>query len=130
MTHVDIPEEIGRFGREIETAIYRIVQESLGNVHRHSSSLVAYVRLARRGNKAFLEVEDHGKGMAGAPDTRTETAAAPPGIGVAAMSERVKQLGGQFSISTELGKGTTIRVILPAGAPAALRAAAASGSAG
>jgi len=123
LTHVDIPEDIGRFARDIETAIFRIVQESLGDVHRHSSSQVAYVRLWRSGPDVVLEVEDHGRGIGASSDPRHETA--PPGIGIAAMAERVRQLAGRFSVSSESGKGTTIRVTLPAGQPAATHAAAA-----
>ena len=133
-THADIPEDLGRFTRDVETAIFRIVQESLGNVHRHSASLVAFIRLARRGSGVVLEIEDQGKGMAAAPGA-ADLDASTRGIGIAGMAERVRQLGGQFSISSELGKGTTIRATLPAEAPVAApilerRAAASAGGGG
>ena len=132
-THADIPEDLGRFPRDVETAIFRIVQESLGNVHRHSGSLVAFIRLARSDSGVVLEIEDQGKGMAAAPGA-ADLGASTPGIGIAGMAERVRQLGGQFSISSELGKGTTIRATLPAeahvAAPIPERRAAASAGGG
>ena len=132
-THADIPEDLGRFPRDVETAIFRIVQESLGNVHRHSGSLVAFIRLARSGSGVVLEIEDQGKGMAATPGA-ADLGASTPGIGIAGMAERVRQLGGQFSISSELGKGTTIRATLPAEAhvtaPIPERRAAASAGGG
>jgi two-component system NarL family sensor kinase len=128
-THSDIPENLGRFPRDVETAIFRIVQESLGNVHRHSASLVAFIRLSRVGSEVVLEIEDQGKGMASAPGA-LDMAASTPGIGIAGMGERVRQLGGQFSITSELGKGTTIRATLPAEAPVAVRRAAAAAGGG
>jgi two-component system NarL family sensor kinase len=133
-THADIPEDLGRFPRDVETAIFRIVQESLGNVHRHSGSLVAFIRVARSGSGVVLEIEDQGKGMAAAPGA-ADLGASTPGIGIAGMVERVRQLGGQFSISSELGKGTTICATLPAEAPVAApiperRAAASAGGGG
>ncbi len=132
-THVEISDGLGRFSRDVETAIFRIIQEALGNVHRHSSSLVAFVRLVRMGSDVVLEVEDQGKGMAAVPGAPAEGATPAPGIGIAGMSGRVKQLGGTFSISSELGKGTMIRATLPATAPAAVAPSvrrAAAGSAG
>ncbi|MGC1688243.1 MAG: ATP-binding protein [Candidatus Acidiferrales bacterium] len=130
-THAEIPEDLGRFPRDVETAIFRIVQESLGNIHRQSGSLVAFIRLARQGAEVVLEIEDQGKGMASPPGA-VDLGAATPGIGIAGMGERVRQLGGQFFISSELGKGTTIRATLPAAAPEtthspARRAASAGG---
>jgi two-component system, NarL family, sensor kinase len=124
---VDIPEDFGRFPRGLETAIFRIAQEAIGNIERHSGSREAFLRVANGGPNVTLEVEDRGKGMAipprsGTPGTRYS------GFGLVGMEERTKQLGGMFSITSELGKGTTIRVTLPLEAPAAVRAVAAAAS--
>jgi PAS domain S-box-containing protein len=103
----------GRLPKETEISVFRIVQEGLTNVHRHSKSRVATIRLARANKTVHLEVIDRGVGMA-LPSAATGWNS-PLGIGIAGMRERVKQLGGVFEIQSEPGHGTTIRVELPVG---------------
>jgi len=95
-THAEIPEDIGRFPRDVETAIFRIVQESLGNVHRHSGSLVAFIRLSRNGSQAVLEIEDQGKGMAATPGA-VDLGASTPGIGIAGWASA----SGSLAVSSQ-----------------------------
>ena len=101
----------GRLPKETEISVLRIVQEGLTNVHRHSKSRLATIRLARANKTIHLEVIDRGVGMA-LPSAATGWNS-PLGIGIAGMRERVKQLGGVFEIQSEPGHGTTIRVELP-----------------
>jgi signal transduction histidine kinase len=65
---LEIPNSFERLPQELETAIFRIVQECLTNIHRHSGSRVAAIRVAREGNEVRLEVRDQGKGMPSSPN--------------------------------------------------------------
>jgi len=108
---VEISNNFGRLPQETETAIFRIVQEALTNVHRHSGSRTAVIRISRRNGNTIVEVEDKGHGM---PQPSEATGwRAPMGIGLAGIRQRVKQLNGEFEIKSSAGEGTTIRVVLP-----------------
>ena len=101
---------IGRLPREMETAIFRLIQESLTNVHRHSGSPSASIRVLRRSQSILVEVSDQGKGVSGGvvhPSAQTK-----PGVGIQGMRERVRQLGGQIEIRSS-SPGTTIVATLP-----------------
>ncbi|MFZ0226037.1 MAG: PAS domain S-box protein, partial [Mycobacterium sp.] len=104
----DIPEDFGRLPLEMETAIFRVVQECLTNIHRHSGSAVAKVRLSREDNQVLLEIEDRGRGIA--PDRRKAIESAnTPGVGIGGMRERARQLGGTLEIySNGPGEGTRV----------------------
>ena len=106
---VAIEPNIRRLDVETETAIFRIIQECLTNVHRHSGSSAASIQLSREGDVLVLQVGDNGKGIS--PDRRSDTVA--PGVGIAGMRERVRQLKGQLDISSKPGGGTTIVATLP-----------------
>ncbi|HET9401303.1 MAG TPA: response regulator [Candidatus Acidoferrales bacterium] len=106
---VAIEPNIRRLDVEIETAIFRIIQECLTNVHRHSGSSAANIQLSREGDLLVLQVGDNGKGIS--TDRRSDTVA--PGVGIAGMRERVRQLKGQLSISSKPGGGTTVVATLP-----------------
>src|SRR6266481_363694 len=83
-----IPQNFGRLPRDLETAIFRVVQECLTNIHRHSGSPVAKIRLSRSANDVQLEVRDKGKGIA--PEKLSEMAAkGAPGVGIRGMRERI-----------------------------------------
>jgi len=87
------------------------VQEALTNIHRHSGSPDATIRVFREYEKARVEVEDHGRGMA-----LPSAAAAKEvqlGVGTAGMRERVIQLNGTFVIKSKPGRGTTVCAALP-----------------
>ncbi len=102
---VEAPEIDPVLPRAVETALFRVVQEALTNVHRHANSPVARVRLQVSPTEAMLEVEDEGVGMAaGSPAT--------PGVGIAGMRVRVRQFGGNLSIATGAGL-TRVRVTVP-----------------
>ena len=110
---LEVPDDFDRLPRDLETAIFRVVQECLTNVHRHSGSPVAKIRLSRSANDVQLEVRDKGKGIA--PEKLSEMAAkGAPSVGIRGMRERIHQLGGSLEISSDgNGKGTIVEVKLP-----------------
>jgi PAS domain S-box-containing protein len=106
---LEVPEGLGRFRRELELALFRIVQESLTNVHRHSGSSVAKITITKAPAQLRLKVEDRGKGMKlpiGTPATSTH------GVGISGIRERVRQLGGQMQVRSG-NWGTAIEVLFP-----------------
>ncbi|HWO34115.1 MAG TPA: PAS domain S-box protein [Candidatus Acidoferrum sp.] len=105
-----IPEDFGRLSREMELRIFRIVQECLTNVHRHSGSKSAAIRLKRTDQTVFLEIEDNGCGIS--PERLAEIQSHGAGVGVRGMRERVLQCGGDMQIESE-GRGTKISISFP-----------------
>ena len=101
--HLDVAPDLGRLPQEVETALFRIVQEALSNVHRHSDSGTAIIRLVRGASSVTLEVSDRGHGMR--PGT-------PPGVGIASMRERAEQLGGWLEV-VSLNGGATVKAVIP-----------------
>ena len=101
---LELAPHLGRLTRECETAIFRIVQEALTNVHRHSGSPRASICITRDHGELALEVRDWGKGLpprqGGAPERS--------GVGLQGMRERVRQLGGHFEIVTNEDGGTSV----------------------
>jgi signal transduction histidine kinase len=96
--------------RAVSIHVYRILQESLNNVARHSGTRAAAVRLRGSDAALELEVEDHGGGIAGSPD-RT-------GLGIVTMRERAELVGGTIEFSRPPSGGTLVRLHVPAGAGA------------
>jgi signal transduction histidine kinase len=109
---LDLPADFARFSPELETAVFRIVQECLTNVHRHSGSSIAKIRLLHLDGQVLIEVEDEGKGIP--PEKREAMASAgTPGVGIRGMRERIRQLGGALEITSN-ATGTVILARLPA----------------
>jgi PAS domain S-box-containing protein len=111
--HLEIPRDFGRLPRELETAIFRVVQECLTNIHRHSGSPVARIFISRTEKDIRVEVQDRGKGMlvAKRPEIGTTGKA---GVGIRGMQERIRQFGGTFQIGAQNdGSGTVIVARLP-----------------
>jgi PAS domain S-box-containing protein len=109
---LDLSEDLRPLPPGYETALFRIMQESLMNVHRHSGSYWASVRIVRDDRQVLMEIQDRGRGMS--PDSRTGMSReAHPGVGISGMRERVKELGGTCVIESEPGQGVTVRVVLP-----------------
>jgi len=109
---VAISPGFGRLPQETETALFRIVQESLSNIQRHSSSRTARIRLDGSQNEVILEVSDQGLGMSQASGQRLNEPGARFGVGIVGMRERMAQLGGTLEIESG-GAGTTVRATLP-----------------
>jgi len=100
---VDIADDIGRLAPEIETTVFRVVQEALTNIHRHAESPVAAIRLQYEDGTLIVEIEDHGHGF---PENAVD------GVGIAGMQERIRQLHGEMTIRSS-AEGATILVKLP-----------------
>jgi signal transduction histidine kinase len=100
---LDVPSDIGRLPSEMEMAIFRIVQESLTNIHRHSGGDAAVIRLTRSRSEITLEIKDKGTGI------RED---ASPGIGIVSMRERAQQLGGWLEVASQNG-GTRLTAVIP-----------------
>jgi signal transduction histidine kinase len=109
--NLDCPDDFGRIPREMETAVFRLVQECLTNIHRHSGSPTAKIRLHRSDHEVVIQVEDKGQGI---PSEKlgSMTSAGTPGVGITGMKERVRQLGGTLEISSD-HSGTKIVARLP-----------------
>jgi len=110
--------DFGRLSRDSELALFRVLQESMTNVHRHSESKTAAIRLTVREGMKVLEIEDEGKGI---PRQVLEQAGADwmgaLGVGVRGMNERMRQLGGMLEIVRKKERGTIVRAILPSDFP-------------
>ena len=104
-TMFEVSADFTRLERDVELALFRVLQESLTNVHRHSGSATADVRLMLTEERVVLKIRDHGKGASGS---------GTPGVGLRGMSERVRQLGGDLELSpSEPGFTVTASVPLP-----------------
>ncbi len=110
---VEADGQIGRLDKEHEMALFRLTQEALGNIVRHSGSATATIRLTRRDKEICLEVKDDGHGIPPEKLQRVRSAAAELGVGIAGMRERMRQLGGRLEIDSNSG-GTTVRAVLQA----------------
>ena len=109
--NLEFPGKLERLSRNLETAIFRVVQECLTNIHLHSESRTATIRLAQTPGKISLEIEDEGKGIA--PEKLSKLASSGlPGLGLRSMRERVKDFQGDFEITSH-GRGTQIKVNVP-----------------
>jgi PAS domain S-box-containing protein len=111
---LDLPPDLTRLPRDVELMLFRIVQEGLTNIHRHSGSRTATIRLARCPQHVIMEVRDQGCGMGdldgnGGPGARI-------GVGIAGMRERVRQIGGTLQIRSKPG-GTDVEVVVPLSDP-------------
>jgi signal transduction histidine kinase len=107
---LDLPAAIERLDRDHELSLFRIVQESLTNIHRHSGSKTASIRIVRDDGALMLDVRDEGRGMTG--ERLSEIQSRGSGVGIRGMRERVLQLSGTMSIESD-GSGTRIRVLIP-----------------
>ena len=112
---LNIPDSLGRLAPEVELAIFRLVQECLTNIHRHSGSKTALIRIAREPDKIYAEVQDHGKGIS--KERLAEVQSRGVGVGIRGMTERVRQSHGELTIDSN-ALGTKISAIFPAKAAA------------
>jgi signal transduction histidine kinase len=111
---IQVNLELGEFERlpgATELALFRVVQESLTNVHRHAVTSSASIRLSGSSDAITLEVRDYGRGLR--DDLRdVAVQSAPLGVGIQGMRERIRQLGGTFEVAFT-DYGTTVRVHVP-----------------
>lgn len=102
----EIPGDFGRLSREKEIAVFRVVQESLANVHQHSESATASVRITKASGHVCVQVSDLGKGMS------PQSSLSATGVGISGMRERLRQLGGVLSVHSNT-HGTLVTADLP-----------------
>jgi PAS domain S-box-containing protein len=107
---LDVSKEFGRLPGELELAIFRLVQECLTNIHRHSESKTASIRIARESNQITLDIEDQGKGMS--PARLAEIQSGCSGVGISGMRERLRQFEGTMKIESD-SSGTRIFATIP-----------------
>jgi len=108
--NLEISEDFGRLPRDMELVVFRLVQECLTNIHRHSGSKTASIRIARLGSEVTVGIEDKGHGMS--PQRLAEIQSGSSGVGIRGMRERLRQFEGEMKIHSE-GSGTKILVTIP-----------------
>jgi PAS domain S-box-containing protein len=110
-TSFEVQPDFPRLAPELETAIFRIVQEALTNVFKHSEARKVWIKLSRRDSQMIVSVRDDGKGI------RKRTADLQPdsiGIGLGGMRQRAKEFGGELRLSNTQ-PGTLVELVIPAG---------------
>jgi PAS domain S-box-containing protein len=110
---VEMTDDFPRLIQDYELSLFRIAQECLTNIHRHSGSLTAFIRLAREGGKIDLEIRDEGKGVNQEIRAKLNSGQSV-GVGFRGMHERVRLIGGKLTVhSNSNGNGTSILVTIP-----------------
>lgn len=118
-TTFQVQPGFGRLSRDAELALFRVLQESLTNVHRHSGSPTAQIRLVRREGMGVLEVEDQGIGLSSQfLEQSGQDWMGALGVGLRGMNERMRQLGGRLELASR-ESGTMVSAIVPGDSPAA-----------
>jgi signal transduction histidine kinase len=107
----DFPDDVGRLPKPIELGLFRVLQESLTNIHRHSGSAKAEVALKLFPDRVILEVRDYGTGIPQRLLRNFQEKGTNSGVGLAGMRERLRELGGQLDIRS--GHGTLISATMP-----------------
>jgi signal transduction histidine kinase len=127
-TSFEIPPDLERLSRDVELVLFRVLQESLTNVQRHSGSQAADIRIFPSGGSVVMHVTDQGRGV---PSAILEQGSADwigsLGVGLRGMSERLRQLGGRLEITSNAA-GTQVRATVPAVTPPSPSDGAASDS--
>jgi signal transduction histidine kinase len=104
---LDMPSRLDRLSQPLELVLFRVLQESLTNIHRHSGSETATIRIRLENGNVLLAIGDRGKGF-GNRNTETNKS----GVGIASMRERVREFGGDLKIDSQ-ATGTTVTAVIP-----------------
>jgi PAS domain S-box-containing protein len=110
--NLNLPKELIRLHRDIEIALFRAVQESLTNIHKHAGSSLVDVRMTQNAKQVRLEIQDDGQGIPKERMKRLLEGSAEVGVGIAGMRERFRELGGSLELRSTR-KGTTVIVTAP-----------------
>jgi signal transduction histidine kinase len=105
-----VPTDLGRLSAETETAMFRVIQECLTNIHRHSGSSTAAIRVYKEGEHIVVAAEDSGKGIP--PEQLGRIRNGQSGVGLRGMAERIRHLGGDLQIQSTTA-GTVVTAIFP-----------------
>jgi PAS domain S-box-containing protein len=108
--HLNCSEKLARLPSEMELLIFRLVQECLTNIHRHSASKTASIRISQEPDQITLEIRDQGKGMS--PERLAEIQLGRSGVGVSGMRERLRQFAGTLNIESD-SSGTRVFATIP-----------------
>ena len=109
---LELPTDLGRLPSDMEMTMFRIIQECLTNIHRHSGSKEANIRVARSADEVCLQIQDKGRGMPVSNNGGSSSKLVGAGVGIQGMRERVKQLGGQLEIQSN-ENGTAVTASFP-----------------
>jgi two-component system, NarL family, sensor kinase len=108
--NLEIPQDFGRLPHDMELVIFRLVQECLTNIHRHSGSKTACIRIARVAGGVTVDIQDQGHGMS--PERLVEIQSGGSGVGIRGMKERLRQFAGEMQIHSDTD-GTRVFVTIP-----------------
>jgi PAS domain S-box-containing protein len=111
---LDLPPDLQRLPDVVEIALFRVLQESLTNVHRHSRAKSAEISVDVDAEQVTIEIRDHGRGMPAHIIRQIEAETSKLGVGLAGMRERIHELGGRFVVSSD-DRGTTVQASIPLG---------------
>jgi signal transduction histidine kinase len=109
---IQIPEDMERMPRDLELAMFRVLQEGLTNIHRHSGSTTAMVDVEKQSDSVKLRIKDYGKGISPALLEEFRRTKTGTGVGLAGMRERMVELGGDLDVKND-PQGTTLEVTAP-----------------
>jgi signal transduction histidine kinase len=109
---LDAPDNLGRLPDSIELALFRVLQEALTNVHRHSGASEAQVSILEEAGQVVLEIKDNGRGMPKELLTHFRATGTGMGVGLSGVRERAWELGGRLEVESD-GSGTLVRVTMP-----------------
>jgi two-component system, NarL family, sensor kinase len=108
----DIVTPHERLPKNVEITLFRVLQESLTNVHRHSGASEAIIHLLHQGDAVILEIRDFGNGIAKERLRLLQGVSAKEGVGLAGMRERLRELNGKLEIESD-ARGTSMRATVP-----------------
>jgi PAS domain S-box-containing protein len=109
---MDLPAEWTRLPFYIELSLFRVIQESLGNIYRHSGSQSGLIQLTRSTQRITLDISDKGHGFKAEPASANATDHGCSGVGLSGMMERIQLLNGEFEIRST-SAGTTVHATIP-----------------
>jgi signal transduction histidine kinase len=109
---LEVPPDLGRLDRDVETTLFRILQEALTNVHRHSEGSMVRIIVQLDAEEVRLQISDNGQGIPEERLRRLREDDSVTGVGLAGMRERVRELGGSFALQSA-SPGATITVTIP-----------------
>jgi signal transduction histidine kinase len=109
---LEIPEKLDRVSQEIELTLFRCLQEALTNIHRHSGSSSADIRVEKQADHLILSIRDYGKGISEERLESFRKTSSGVGVGLAGMRERVRHLNGDLDIESDR-EGTLVKVNIP-----------------